>query len=98
MLKKSLSIIIVLCMILGCFSVMGTAFAAEADYQLTGDDGYTEISTVEDLYTINTNLSGSYRLMNDIDLIVDKAFLDVSELNNGTVSDADSNRITHKRE
>ena len=68
MLKKSLSIIIVLCMILGCFSVTGTAFAAEADYQLTGDDGYTEISTVEDLYTINTNLSGSYRLMNDIDL------------------------------
>ena len=68
MLKKSLSIIITLCMILSCFAITGTAFAAEADIASTGDGEYTEIKTVEDLYMINYDLSGNFKLMNDIDL------------------------------
>lgn len=68
MLKKSLSVIITLCMILSSFAITGTAFAAEADISQTGDGDFTEIKTVEDLYMINTDLAGNYKLMNDIDL------------------------------
>ncbi len=32
------------------------------------DDGYIEVSTIEDLYNIRDNLSANYKLMNDIDL------------------------------
>ena len=43
------------------------SITAGLDFSAFADD-YTEIWTADDLYLINTNLSGNYRLMTDIDL------------------------------
>ena len=43
------------------------SITAGFDFSVFADD-YTEIWTADDLYLINTNLSGNYRLMTDIDL------------------------------
>ena len=43
------------------------SITAGLDFSVFADD-YTEIWTADDLYLINTNLSGNYRLMTDIDL------------------------------
>lgn len=59
MFKKVLSIVIAVLLIAGALSV--TVFADE-------EPPVTEIRTVEDLYMINLDLAGNYKLMNDIDL------------------------------
>lgn len=59
MLKKVLAIVIAVLLLAGALSV--TVFADE-------ESSVTEIRTVEDLYMINLDLAGNYKLMNDIDL------------------------------
>ncbi len=56
-------------MALSVFAVVPfSASAAEDTNAQTGDGDITEIKTVEDLYMVNLDLAGSYKLMNDIDL------------------------------
>jgi hypothetical protein len=59
MLKKVLAITLAVLLLAGALSV--TVFADE-------ESPVTEIRTVEDLYMINLDLAGNYKLMNDIDL------------------------------
>ena len=61
-LSKALSLILAVIL---AFGAMTPAFAADEI-----PEGYTPIYTAEDLNNIRNNLSGSYILMNDIDLSV----------------------------
>lgn len=66
--KKSAKLLLVfLIAVLLCSSIGITSFA-----KLT-DDGYVEIRTPEDLYNVRKNMSGKYRLMNDIDMTASTA-------------------------
>ena len=69
MLKKTTSILLSLILTLSVFAVVPfSASAAEETNKQTGEGEITEISTVEDLYMINFDLAGNYKLINDIDL------------------------------
>lgn len=59
MFKKVLAVVLAVLLLVGALSV--TVFADE-------EPPVTEIRTVEDLYMINLDLAGNYKLMNDIDL------------------------------
>ncbi len=67
--KKVLSVVLTILMILSSVSVIGITSFADTDIP----EGYTPIYTVEDLYCVRYNLSGNYILMNDIDLSEDTA-------------------------
>lgn len=62
MLKKALSILLAVFILTAALSL--TAFADDGEEEKP----ITEIRTIEDLYMVNLDLGGSYKLMNDIDL------------------------------
>lgn len=67
--KKTTSILLSLGIVLSMLVVVTfSASAAEDNCSQTGDGDFTEIKTVEDLYMVNLDLAGNYKLMNDIDL------------------------------
>lgn len=68
MLKKALSVLLSVIMAFSVFTILPfEVSAAEEEIAETGVE-FTEIRTVEDLYMINMDLAGNYKLMNDIDL------------------------------
>ena len=64
--KKALSIVLSLMLLLAVVPV-GTISAGAAE------DDVIEIRTIAELYNINNNMSGNYKLMNDIDMTNDVA-------------------------
>ncbi len=64
--KKTLSIVLSMILLLTVVPV-GTICVSAAE------DDVIEIRTIADLYSINNNLGGNYRLMNDIDMTEDTA-------------------------
>lgn len=64
--KKALSIVLSLILLLSVIPV-GTISAGAAE------DDVIEIRTIAELYNINNNMSGNYKLMNDIDMTNDVA-------------------------
>lgn len=64
--KKVLSIVLSLILLISAVPV-GTISAGATE------DNVIEIRTIADLYSINNNMSGNYKLMNDIDMTEDTA-------------------------
>ena len=64
--KKALSIILSAVLLLAVIPI-GTASVSAAE------DNAIEIRTIAELYNINNNMSGNYKLMNDIDMTQDTA-------------------------
>ena len=64
--KKALSIVLSIILLLSVVPVVTIGVSAAEDEVL-------EIRTIADLYSINNNMSGNYRLMNDIDMTEDTA-------------------------
>ena len=64
MLKKAFAVLLAFVLLATVFPVNVMA----ADDEPQEEPQFTEIRTVEELYKVNLNLAGNYRLMNDIDL------------------------------
>ena len=71
--KKWLSLLLSILMIVSIMPMSAVVANAEESSETTDEIVYTEVRTVEDLYMINFDLAGNYKLMNDIDLSVDTA-------------------------
>lgn len=66
--KKILSIVLVLALSLGCFSMVSFAETNTTEHLTEVPEGYVGVYTIEDLYCIRNDLTANYILMNDIDL------------------------------
>ena len=77
--KRIFSILVMIALLIASVSVKNQeAIVAQAEE--TSEDGFIEITNVSELYAIRNNLSGKYRLMNDIDLT--EATSEGGEVNN----------------
>ncbi len=68
--KRWLSLLISILMIVSILPMSAVTANAEESDETTDEIVYTEVRSVEDLYMINFDLAGNYKLMNDIDLSV----------------------------
>ena len=66
--KKILSLVLVLALSLGCFSMVSFAETNTTEHLTEVPEGYVGIYTVADLYFVRNDLTANYILMNDIDL------------------------------
>ena len=66
--KKILSIVLVLVLSLGSFSLASFAATDTTEHLTVVPEGYVGVYTIEDLYCVRNNLEANYILMNDIDL------------------------------
>ena len=65
--KNLTALLLIVLLVFGMVAVVPMTVSA-ADDEPVEPTGFEEISTVEDLYMINFDLAGNYKLMNDIDL------------------------------
>ncbi len=66
--KRILSLVLVLALSLGCFSMVSFAETNTTGHLTEVPEGYVGVYTIEDLYCIRNDLTANYILMNDIDL------------------------------
>lgn len=66
--KKILSIVLVLVLSLGSFSLASFAATDTTEHLTEVPEGYVGVYTIEDLYCVRNDLTANYILMNDIDL------------------------------
>ena len=67
--KRCLSLVLSLLILISMLQMSVIAVSAETTDEIV----FTEVRTIEDLYMINFDLAGNYKLMNDIDLSADIA-------------------------